>query len=1204
MSNGEILNEAEVEFLLKAVADNEPEPEEPQVLGGGEAVTMRGDLEQINLADIFQTLSMSKMEGVLRLRNPLADRDVLCRDGHVRILVPNRVALRRLGQRLLQAGLVTGDQLRDALTQQREKKQPLGEVLVASGALTQEALDDILSGQIAEDLFSLFTWRHGTFEFWKGPPNAPAQAQAFAACPEFEVNSLLLEVARRSDEWQSILDAIGSLEEVGMRLPSPRPGFEPQPIHAEVLGGIDGRASYREIAERTTHGLFEAARAARDLTRAQYVGNLDDAAMVELATQVAQAGDKRHGLVLLQTVRDRIGDRTMETLLAIAKGLEVCGERRLAGTMLLEAAQRQVEPAASLALARKARLLSPNDAATISYLRTVLVAHGKPDAAELEKCTLDLLDAMIAGDQLPSALEIVEDARRTGSLQPAFLVREARARQKSRDVQGAVKVLEELAHMHDSRGEKKAATEAWEAVFRLDRTRADVRKLVSARKRTRVGRWVRVAAALMAGSLLSATGFVVWQQQGLEADLAAANEEVGKALAANDRAAARVRLDHWSERLGECEGIADLRNRVAFADAAEQGRVQKLRRAEANVKLTAAAELLGKGELGASLALYQEIGTDAAFAAEVRDVVGKRLQALLDETTRVAKALPSRLPPMPGALFDRRQLTANLADLQVACPPGLQRAFTELEAMVQKGAWSGCVGTALQTSIAAAVAEASPAFANARTVATAYGEALQRNEQQRELDPLFKAAIECENKNDFAGALARFRELERQPAMEGELRAHFRDRVARHGTIVRLTEALHAATDAGDFAKAQQHLRALRLSFPEVPFDQLVRLPLQVTSEPNGATVTQAGKELGVTPLLLSRTPAETMELVVSMPGFGAAETTVLGDDVGAFCGRLALLPDRTWRHGKPIETQPVAVGDRMLFVDRAGTVTAVRNDGTTAWSWKSGDLSGWLSPPLVHGERILVASLDGDLRGLELASGKVAWTSGDLPTEVAPVLVDDVVVLATTGRRLVAMRTDGSERREVELPAAATGQLWAHGRSILVPADDGSVRAFELPGLRPQWSRATDCQGVASMLCVRGLLVVLDDRGHVVALDAATGERRWSCDIAQEVVGPIVAAGHDLVVPTRSGLLRRNLGTGALGAATRFSETPDGEVQLCGSRCVFPLREGGLQVVDAQSGAPLYRLRAGKKPRVLQLGTAVFVTDDEHVVQAFARLR
>ena len=81
----EILSDAEVDFLMTAEKAAAPLP-----TPGGEdqAVTMRGDLEQINLADIFQTLAIAKMEGVLRIRNPLEERQVHVRDGFLRAHVP------------------------------------------------------------------------------------------------------------------------------------------------------------------------------------------------------------------------------------------------------------------------------------------------------------------------------------------------------------------------------------------------------------------------------------------------------------------------------------------------------------------------------------------------------------------------------------------------------------------------------------------------------------------------------------------------------------------------------------------------------------------------------------------------------------------------------------------------------------------------------------------------------------------------------------------------------------------------------------------------------------------------------------------------------------------------------------------------------------------------------------------------------------
>jgi hypothetical protein len=252
----EILEAEEVEFLLSP--GTSPQATGPQSDAEPQVVTMRGDLQQIQLADIFQTLGTAKMEGTLVVSNPIEQRQVFFNDGQVRIHVAQRTATRRLGQRLVAAGILDAEDLRKALIEQRKVQKPLGQLLVANGYVTSEQLEEILAEQINEELFGLFTWDHGTFEFYRGPCTDPATLQRLAQCPKFEINSLLLEVARRADEWQDILAAIGSVDEVPMRVEvdeSQLGGLGE--THRAVLLAVDGRTSFRSLADQAMLSLFE-----------------------------------------------------------------------------------------------------------------------------------------------------------------------------------------------------------------------------------------------------------------------------------------------------------------------------------------------------------------------------------------------------------------------------------------------------------------------------------------------------------------------------------------------------------------------------------------------------------------------------------------------------------------------------------------------------------------------------------------------------------------------------------------------------------------------------------------------------------------------------------------------------------------------------------------------------------------------------------
>lgn len=1205
--SGNTLNSAEVDFLLEgAGADDSPQGKgEPTA--DEQAVTMRGDLEQINLSDIYQTLSMTKMEGVLRVRNPLEQRQVFFRDGYVRILVPPRIATRRLGQRLVQAGLVQPEQLRAALVRQRKERKPIGQLLVAEGLLTQEQVDEIAGMQVGEDLFALFTWRHGTFEFWKGEiADADLRAQ-FDACPEFEVSSLLLEVARRSDEWESIFGAIGNLDEVPQRLGEVPEDADTNEAARMLACGADGRTTYRELAEQTTLGLFEVARVARDLVRNGVLANVADADLVASAGTEAEAGHHKRALMLLQTLRDRPGDRDLDTVRAMVAVLEKAGERRLAGTLLLEVAQLQTEPELALELARSARDLSPHDAGTVSFLRTTLIAHSAPDSAELEQCTIDLLDALIEADHLDTAMEIVADARATGTMRPQILVREARARQKLHDPQQAAAVLFELAEIYQAAGDRAHTIETYEAILRLDRSRKDVQKQLRQLRQTRLGRIVHFAAAGVCTLLLGTTGVVLWQQSRFDASVAEAARDIDTQLRAGNRPAAREALLHWSEVLGEGEQIDDLRRQVDFADAAENTRLQRLARKRMTERFALAAQKLGSGDLPEALAIYGDLHQKPDLRSEVAEVVAGRLEALLTEIEQASKTLYSRLPADPATIFDRKQLAANHDDLRALCRPQLVANFRELQALQQSGALPNYLPQPIVERIASVLSTNRDVFERSAALTAAYAEAMQRASTERRLDPMFKQAVRLEASHDFAAALELYRQLELEPTGDAELRAHFRDQVARNATICRLMEALAKATAAGDFPVAQQQLRALKLAFPEVPFERLVRLPFLVESLPAGATVTCNGTKVGITPCTLAVLPADENKVAITLPGFESARTLVTGDQMAAFRAELQLLPAFERKHDSAVEVPPVlAAGDRVVLVDRSGDVVALDGrDGSPAWSFHSRDLSGLLSPPVLHGEHVLVASLDGELRALERATGKVAWSLPDLATELPPVRVEHVLLVAGTERLtaldLLEAKVVANTRLDFE-----PRRLLAHGSTIVVGGENGAIAAFSLPGLTSLWRKDLANFGEMRATADSGALFVADERGHLGALEWATGVVRWQRAADCESLGSPIVLGDTILLGTPQRTLRFAVADGADRAGITMVREPwSGPPILVGNRILIPSRDGSVHAFDTDRLAPVYAIEGSKRaPYVLPYGNGVMVSLPDRRLLFFPQLR
>lgn len=1196
----ELLSDAEIRFLLDAAAHAAIDPPAVELEGDqGREVTMRGDLSQIDLADIFQTLAMTKMEGVLRLRNPLGERHAHCRDGYVRVHVPNRVATRRLGYQLLQRGYIQPADLRAGLEAQRQQKLPLGQVLVAQGCITQQALDELLAAQAAEDLFNLFTWRHGTFEFWKGPPSRALDGM-LAGAAEYEVAALLLEVARRSDEWASIHEAIGSLDEIPARSDGPEPTG---PLAAEVFACVDGAASYREIAERFPHDLFDVARAARDLVRSRAIANLDDAAMLALARSQAEGSDPKRALLTVLCLRSRPGTRDAATLLSMAAVLEQVGERREAASLLLAAAQQQLDPTAALPLLRQAQRLAPRDLATLQALRTLLIECKAP-AAEIAETTLDVLDAMIEGGQAAAALELLANQGVGEPPDTSLLQREVRARQRLRDLPGAVRALERLAKAFDARGDAQQANEAWNALLRLDRSRKDVHKLLVQRRRTRLQRVLRLAAAAMVVLTLGSMGVVWWREAVWNAAFETADREIGALLARHDLSGARTRLDELIATIGAGDATRAIEQTIRSAEAAAARQRQAALRQRINAVLITASRHMNLGELRAALAAYGELAVDPAAAAEITAAATARLDAAVQMLLLVAKSLDARLPGAPHAALGRDGLLSNLRLIDSICSPLALRIYGELEALLGAG-MPAFLPAELRDRCRKLCTDHAARFHRLRDLRGAYESALQRAEQQQKLDPLWKAAQEHERNHEFAEALARYRELEQQPSNSDDLRAHFHDRVARNAMIVRLLESLHAATGKGDFPTAQQHLQALRRTNPDVPFERFVRLPFRVHSAPGGATVRCNGQEVGRTPMVLARRPAEPIELELALDGFRRQARIVSGDDAQEWAPWLELEPARSWTLTKPLASPPTAIGATTVLVDRSGALEAWSPNGTCLWRASTGDLSGLLTRPVVYEGQVVVASLDGDLRAYDLATGALAWSLPDLPCEVEPALVRSWLFLADCKARLHRIDLADRRTRVCSLPVPAQAPVLVHGSTVLVLGERGHVVAYDAVAFEPRWNRLHPGESALHGTIAHGRLVIVDDRGLVQALDAARGTLLWQHDLSDEPTSQPWPTAEGVWILGRGRIVHLSLATGAvLHRRVLGSESWRAGGTLLGDRLVLALQHGGFEVCAAQDGTALYRLAGSRQARAFAVDRCLVVADGDGTIQWFDRLR
>ena len=224
-------------------------------------MAIEGPLRELGIHDVFQLLDLSRKTGTLTVTSQLRDNEgvVLFENGKV-ISASIKSNPHRIGDLLVRSGRLTDAELatvRDA--QAKGDRRRFGEILVGLGLVTAREMDRQMRLQIEAVVFELMSWSEGHFRFTEGL-NEDALRDASAP---LGTESLLMEGARRIDEWSRIADRVPNLSVI----PDLAPGDAEHPALLDflpqewkVLAMIDGQTDLRSIAASLSMSEFDVAR--------------------------------------------------------------------------------------------------------------------------------------------------------------------------------------------------------------------------------------------------------------------------------------------------------------------------------------------------------------------------------------------------------------------------------------------------------------------------------------------------------------------------------------------------------------------------------------------------------------------------------------------------------------------------------------------------------------------------------------------------------------------------------------------------------------------------------------------------------------------------------------------------------------------------------------------------------------------------------
>ena len=207
-------------------------------------MAIRGDLLAVDLSNVFQMLAMNRKHGVLTIQNRdniLEKRELVLDEDRVAVLhVPGAENVNAL---LVEMGEIDFATFADA----REKAISFGlgptQYLQRKKSVDAEMLRRAVKRLQEEAILEIFLWRNVTFDLDEGAP-IPEHPDRTAVI----VDHIIMEAARRQDEWRRVVDLMGGGTDIFAAT-----GAEPAPeaplddVSRIVLTHLNGVAGSREV---------------------------------------------------------------------------------------------------------------------------------------------------------------------------------------------------------------------------------------------------------------------------------------------------------------------------------------------------------------------------------------------------------------------------------------------------------------------------------------------------------------------------------------------------------------------------------------------------------------------------------------------------------------------------------------------------------------------------------------------------------------------------------------------------------------------------------------------------------------------------------------------------------------------------------------------------------------------------------------------
>jgi hypothetical protein len=232
-------------------------------------MSLTGNLKTVTFPDLLQLIATGRKTGTVAITRGEAKKEIYFKEGNVLGASSYGADDDLLGNIILKAGKVSKGDLQRALFVHRTAGKKIGQTLVEMGLVTREELKVFLRRHVESIIYDLFSWIEGDFILREG--DLPDRSKRTVDIPTM---SIVMEGSRRIDEWTQIQELLPDDNQILAVNNAPRANSQEVTLSLDefkVVTLIDGHRTVREILETSPLGDFDTSSAMYRLIKANLV---------------------------------------------------------------------------------------------------------------------------------------------------------------------------------------------------------------------------------------------------------------------------------------------------------------------------------------------------------------------------------------------------------------------------------------------------------------------------------------------------------------------------------------------------------------------------------------------------------------------------------------------------------------------------------------------------------------------------------------------------------------------------------------------------------------------------------------------------------------------------------------------------------------------------------------------------------------------